>query len=288
MIALDSFGRTAQGLSRNPLGIIALFIVLVYGMAALVLSTTGTSFQPVERAPMIWFLVLFPVLVLLIFAGLVMKFPKNLYSPSDYGNAGDFVRALSPDEQRARIQEEVKEELQQEPVASRTPQSSPDTAPDAEGIRASVRQDVRSEYLLAESLVLRDLQAKFGGTVRAHAALVNNNTHIEFDAISRTQKTFTGVEIKLFRSIIPHPRVLERIADHARASLGAVTDLYPSLEFRYLLAIVADVPIEREPELQKRVVSYLARTNAPIDVEFYRLEELKAKYGATPDGETNV
>ncbi|HZZ68851.1 MAG TPA: hypothetical protein VFE18_11830, partial [Phenylobacterium sp.] len=32
---VENFGETAKGLARNPLGIIALFIVLVYAMAAL-------------------------------------------------------------------------------------------------------------------------------------------------------------------------------------------------------------------------------------------------------------
>src|SRR5207237_3070984 len=60
---IGSFGATAKGLARNPLGIIALFIVLVYGFASLVTAFAG-SFTAEERLPLIYFLVLFPVLVL--------------------------------------------------------------------------------------------------------------------------------------------------------------------------------------------------------------------------------
>ena len=52
-----SFGDTAQGLARNPLGIIALFIVMVYGFAAMATAFAG-SFTPGERQPLIWFLVI--------------------------------------------------------------------------------------------------------------------------------------------------------------------------------------------------------------------------------------
>jgi hypothetical protein len=38
MSDVPSFGNTAKGLARNPLGIIALFIVLIYGFAALTLG----------------------------------------------------------------------------------------------------------------------------------------------------------------------------------------------------------------------------------------------------------
>ena len=60
---LKSFGENAKSLARNPLGIIALFIVLVYGFASLVTIFTG-SFTAAERLPLIYFLITFPVLVL--------------------------------------------------------------------------------------------------------------------------------------------------------------------------------------------------------------------------------
>jgi hypothetical protein len=63
---LQDFGNIAKGLSRNPLGIIALFIVLVYGFAALV-TTFNSSFTHAERLPLVYFLVIFPVLVLGVF-----------------------------------------------------------------------------------------------------------------------------------------------------------------------------------------------------------------------------
>lgn len=53
--SLDEFGKTAQKLSRNPLGIIALFIVLVYGIAGLVLGVSSEYLQSNEKLPLIWF-----------------------------------------------------------------------------------------------------------------------------------------------------------------------------------------------------------------------------------------
>ncbi len=43
-----NFAETAKGLARNPLGIIALFIVLVHGFASLVTAFAG-SFSAGER-----------------------------------------------------------------------------------------------------------------------------------------------------------------------------------------------------------------------------------------------
>ena len=86
---MNRFGETARGLSQNPLGIIALFIVLVYGFASLVVGL-GNGLDASSRTPLIWFMVLFPTLVLIVFAWLVSQHHDKLYSPGDYG-AGEFL-----------------------------------------------------------------------------------------------------------------------------------------------------------------------------------------------------
>ena len=88
---LRNFGETAKGLARNPLGIIALFIVLVYGFASLVTAFAG-SFTAAERLPLIYFLILFPVLVLIVFAWLVSKHSGKLFAPSDFRDEENYVK----------------------------------------------------------------------------------------------------------------------------------------------------------------------------------------------------
>jgi hypothetical protein len=84
------FGKTASALSKNPLGIIALFIVLVYGLASMVTAFSG-SVHHTERVPLIYFLVLFPVLVLGVFGWLVSRHPRVLYGPGDFKNEAHYV-----------------------------------------------------------------------------------------------------------------------------------------------------------------------------------------------------
>jgi hypothetical protein len=87
---LKEFGGIATGLARSPLGIIALFIVLVYGLAALVLMI-GNGLGAGERAPLIWFLVLFPVLVLAVFTFLVGWKQEKLIWPSDFKDERNYL-----------------------------------------------------------------------------------------------------------------------------------------------------------------------------------------------------
>jgi CheY-like chemotaxis protein len=88
---MKNFGETAKGLARNPLGIIALFIVLVYGFASLVTAFAG-SFTPAERIPLVYFLIGFPVIVLIAFTWLVSRHSGKLFAPSDFKNEDNYVR----------------------------------------------------------------------------------------------------------------------------------------------------------------------------------------------------
>ncbi len=80
---LRQFGTTAKSLSRNPLGIIALFIVLVYGLACLVVITGG-SMSLAEKLPIIYFLIVFPFVVLGVFTYLVAFRAGQLFAPGDF------------------------------------------------------------------------------------------------------------------------------------------------------------------------------------------------------------
>lgn len=67
---------------RNPLGIIALFIVMIYAMAGLV--TTSDALAPHERLILVIFLAAFPLIVLAVFYTLVTRHSEKLYAPGDF------------------------------------------------------------------------------------------------------------------------------------------------------------------------------------------------------------
>lgn len=84
--------KNAKGLAKNPLGIIALFVSLIYGFACLVLSSSISNLEgPDERLPLIWFVIVFPVIILIAFIILVVKHHEKLYAPSDYSNEDLFL-----------------------------------------------------------------------------------------------------------------------------------------------------------------------------------------------------
>jgi len=88
---LNNVGKVASSLSRNPNGIIALFIVLIYGMASLV-TGFASGFSPAERLPLIYFLTIFPVLVFVAYIWLVSNHSGRLFAPGDFKNEDNFIK----------------------------------------------------------------------------------------------------------------------------------------------------------------------------------------------------
>ena len=86
-----SFGEVANKLARNPLGIIALFIVLIYGFAAAT-AIYADDLTASERLPLTWFMILFPVLVFLLFVHLVIHHSDKLYGPGDFRDEANYMK----------------------------------------------------------------------------------------------------------------------------------------------------------------------------------------------------
>ena len=86
-----SFGEIANKLARSPLGIIALFIVLIYGFAT-VATIYADDLTASERLPLTWFMILFPVLVLLLFVHLVIHHSDKLYGPGDFRDEANYMK----------------------------------------------------------------------------------------------------------------------------------------------------------------------------------------------------
>ena len=87
---IKEFSESAKGFTKSPLGIIALFIVLVYGFASLVASFGQNLTGYIT--PLIYFLVTFPVIVFFGFLWLVSKHHKKLYGPSDFQDEENFLK----------------------------------------------------------------------------------------------------------------------------------------------------------------------------------------------------
>ena len=85
--------RIPGWLVRNPLGIIALFISLIYGMSAILLGATIQRLALWNQTTLVIFVVIFPFAVLAVFAWLVIAHHRKLYGPGDFRSDESFLSA---------------------------------------------------------------------------------------------------------------------------------------------------------------------------------------------------
>ena len=110
---METFVNLAQSNAKSPLGIISLFIVLIYGFASLVLIVTNkTEHAAVSFYPIVWFLVIFPFFVLGAFVYILQK--GIAYAPSDFDTNDDFQKFMEARQNAymAFAAEETKQTLQ--------------------------------------------------------------------------------------------------------------------------------------------------------------------------------
>lgn len=90
---MNNFLKETRYFLRNPLGIIGLFITIVYLIAAILLNNGLDKLHGnLERLPLIGFVVLFPIIILFVFYRLVTKHYDKIYGPTDFKTDSAFLK----------------------------------------------------------------------------------------------------------------------------------------------------------------------------------------------------
>jgi len=265
---MENFGNTAGKLSRNPLGIIALFIVLVYGIAGFVLGISGDSLQESHKTVLVWFLAIFPFSVLCSFTWLVSKHHTKLYSPSDFRNDDGFIRILSPEEQKRRIENEVQELKEAE---SQLPKAAPSSIP------ARKNSEIMRSILLAEELAFRELETLYNVSINRHVSIgTGYDTGIDGMFVSSNQAYV--VEIKYVKNRInfaAFESTLKIISERLRK--------FNWKNYQVIFAIVMEgeelLTKEQMMESSSKLVDIGNYLGVKVAPKVFLLNELKEKFG---------
>jgi hypothetical protein len=277
-MSLRDFGNTATKLTHNPLGIIALFIVLVYAFASLVVGL-GANLEQSQKTPLIWFLVLFPVLVLIVFAWLVSRHHMKLYAPTDYRDERLFVYPISPEDQRLRLQDEVDaiQSLETETADIREPEADKTETTPAR-LPVTDRSSAVSKYLIAEDLALRQLEADFGLPIEKHVVLASPNSRIMLDGLIRKGTELIAIEIKYVRNPHRQTAVIQE-ALYRFISLGSRVQSSTENSFRFIFVFVTEFTGEDLERFKAGISDRFANTPVPVEWRFFNFSELKNRFG---------
>ena len=277
--------KGAKGLARNPLGIIALFVALVYGFATLLLGVSDQRLSAAERLPLVWFVVLFPLLVLAVFYRLVTRYHGNLYSPSDYRDDTTFIRTLPPDQRAARLEAEVEsvESLSAPPEQSATsiesgqaPSRSPTATPED-------ANELRIRLLEAERLGLLKIESDRGLQLRTQVAFGEGQL-ADFDGVATSDSEFVAVEVKYLREPWVSARTVQDILRRGLAAEAFLRRRGDSRKLRLLAVFVIGKDTGGGIQRLRRVLeSHLKDSPVSLEYEAYFLNNLRREFGTDPN-----
>lgn len=273
-----------KDLVRNPIGIIALFISLIYGFANLLLGTTAHTLQPDERYPLIIFIVVFPIIVLGVFYLLVSRHHGKLYAPGDYKDDKSFLRTLSQQEREEKLQKEAEETgaVQDadktpaltapeggsgtEPKSLSSPQEAPTPTQIARVADARLAQ-VRDEIQLVEGQVISRFESEL--KTRAQRDVGIGATGASFDALFSNGDQLTFLEVKLVRSAGGFGSSLDRVLYNA-----VIASQYLGPKFKLIVAVVHDFDPMQLKRLEHIWLQRVTGCPAPVELRFIRRAEL--------------
>jgi len=277
--------------ARNPLGIIALFISLIYGMSALLFGMSIDSLEGFNESALVLFIVIFPVVVLTMFGWLVTKHHRKLYGPSDYQSDQGFLDANSPAELGVRLKREVEDVSTSEEItggqpdlnAHNTPTSKKGTeTKTASSVIPSLlegRQNRMAKAYIAEGLVFQDLQNELGGAVRREMSLRSRSGgRLQVDGIIQSGGITTAVEVKLVANA---GYALDRLRQAPYQMQTTVNALKEDgiTNIKFIFAVVIDGDLIEDRQIPRMVERFRLDLGDSIEVRTYFYKELLKKYG---------
>lgn len=285
---ITDFVKNANGLSKNPLGIIALFISLIYGFACIVLGVSLNNLsENFERLPLIWFIILFPVLILGGFIYLVINHHEKLYAPSDFRDDSAFIKAMGSKDVEEKFDKEVeslKDVLKTDSSHSVEEESH---LRDTEIEIGKVAHGQISKSISPQSLSIKIKNAE-NWAINEYCLLnnypVTRNQRIvahggayrfEFDGVVRTNDSYLGIEVKYFADSKLSNNLKLKLQESIREYNKMKKIPVGRLKFIPVILIVLDSVNET---IKEEFLNFISQIDKDIKIEFYSYLDLKEKY----------
>lgn len=260
---------------KNPLTIIAIFAGIAEISGTIVLPFVS----PENQSTYIWFLMLFPFVLIVAFF-LTLNFNHRvLYAPSDYRDQKHFlqlVQRATPLEIERKRSEEIREiefNASTRDGGGTSPELQRDTTlPVSEPIR-----NIEAGYVRAETLVLSRLEQELGVPLQREMRLGGEGANVIFDAVGIKDGSIRAVEVKYFRGLWVSAIGIRKTI----SQLNKLVAVLPA-EVRNHLSIILAVVTEEagsEMEMMERLNKIISDANFPIELRIYNLSQLESAGG---------
>ena len=248
----------------NPLTIIAIFAGLAEVSGTLVLPFLSGESQELY----IWFLMIFPIALVVLFF-LTLNFNhKVLYAPSDFQDEDNFLKLFgkpTPDDRLEKLNNEMRSEAGSDEIEGEENSKSPDLE-----YRSIIRRSAASTHYLAEELVITKLSKEFD-EIEKEVMLRSGKSQFLFDAIGKKDGNVYAIEVKYIKD--------SSSLKNVRSSLVKIQKTFRELpdigRMTLLLAIATDLEGTQLEEFTKEVERTSVTFMHPQQVRVFNLKSLE-------------
>jgi len=264
---------------KNPLTVISIFA----GLA----EVAGTAVLPfvseANQNTYIWFLIIFPILLVVLFFITLNFNPKVLYAPSDFrdeNNYMDLFRPSSTVERKEKLDEEIKETTIEEESKkvpkdirklSLSREKGLSNYYDQNYIFKVLTENPRSRYILAESLVIERLSQELQLPARREVAL--KNSRFIFDAVFEDKRGPVLVEVKYISNKRAYHHVIKQTLMRLKDAIVNMPDSMRQ-NAKLILAIAHELHPDEAKLMESKMKEMLSDFPIPVEIKLYQLAEL--------------
>ena len=273
---------------KNPLTVIAIFAAIAEISGTLVLPFIAQQHQGVY----IWFLMLFPLMLVSAFF-LTLNFNHGvLYAPSDYRDEKNFLKSFgkqTPDDRIKRFAEVVSDASAPTEIQStKAPEQFNTSSVNDPQISVSIKKrhsDILARYVLAEQLVMSKLSSDFQTPIERDINFSPKgigtsigSMKVSFDGVAVRGDSVTAIEVKYFPTGKIHTDSLRKILSVTEGVAQSLKD--QDRKFQLVLAVVTENDAQVVPTTIRESIAELSKNYCySIDVRVYRFDELESSLG---------
>lgn len=300
-----------EWLVRNPLGIIALFISLIYGMSALLLGESVDKLTTYNQTIMVIFIAIFPIIVLFVFGWLVSTHHQKLYGPGDYRSDDGFLSAITPappssighrlmnNAKDAQIEEGVSINAEEHPNTGAPSES--DDSNNKEVYETHKNKDIHShknenalinKMYIAESLVFQELQNEYKASVQREVFLPpGNDGTLIADGILYADSGIILVDVKMVGNASLIPEIVHKSSDRVAAYKQFIEPHGRAIKLVIAFVIAEDRGNGQIPEsdifYKNKISEIVDRTNNEVEnnveIKVFYYNDIVSKYGLSDE-----
>jgi len=242
--------------SRNYLTLITALIILVSIAVSIGFSLSSAHLDSAQKWVFIVFLAIFPIFGLLLSIWLILRHFRKLFVNEKDDEVPWLI--MSPEKQQLKLNREVRE------------------LSEILGIPESQMSDLRSAYIVAEDLALRNIEQETDVSLKRHLSL----ERAEFDAVLINQDLIKCIEVSFL--VVPDisQDKINSILKKIDSTKRILRKIRPHTKLVLLLALVTQLDQADETQLRSTISDKFANTPVDVEITWFDFETLQKTFAA--------